>query len=434
MDGGGESTFRPARPFPHVERRHSRDKPIMTMLSPLMLALVAMFLQQSFSILAQGVIPLVAPAALPDLGVPPSYVGVFVGIYSVAKIFVSVGCGNVIRRYGGIRVSQAGQLLTFAGLAAAASGQVWPFAATAILLALGTGAGTPASSHILAAYAPPKLAPLIFSVKQTAVPIGLACGGVLVPFLVGWVGWQGALLIFAILCALFAFVLQPLRNAFDADRVPDQSLGLSDLGKSLILVWRNKGLRLLGFTMFAFVGLQVTYMTYLVLFLTESLGFTLTEAGGLFGAAMAASIPTRILWGIVAGTRVGSFNVLAGIGFGMAVAALLTSLYAPGWTYWQLFAVAALMTSTALGWQGVLLSEIARLSPPGMVGPATGGVLAFSSVGQVILPLTFSAILQMTGGYNLGFSIIAGPALAAGVALFVHGLNAGRSPPQAGQA
>ena len=70
MDGGGESTFRPARPFPHVERRHSRDKPIMTMLSPLMLALVAMFLQQSFSILAQGVIPLVAPAALPDLGVP----------------------------------------------------------------------------------------------------------------------------------------------------------------------------------------------------------------------------------------------------------------------------------------------------------------------------------------------------------------------------
>ena len=116
------------------------------------------------------------------------------------------------------------------------------------------------------------------------------------------------------------------------------------------------------------------------------------------------------------------------------MAALLTSLDAPGWTYWQLFAVAALMTSTALGWQGVLLSEIARLSPPGMVGPATGGVLAFSSVGQVILPLTFSAILQMTGGYNLGFSIIAGPALAAGVALFVHGLNAGRSPPQAGQA
>ena len=397
----------------------------MSKLNPLVLVLATMFLQQSFTILAQSVIPIVAPAALPDLQVPPSYVGLFVAIYSVAKIVVTVGCGNFIRRYGGIRISQAGQWLVFAGLALAATGNVWIFAATAVLLALGTGAGTPASSQILSAYAPPKLAPVVFSIKQTAVPIGLAVGGIVIPFIEGVAGWRVSLLVFGGLSALFALVMEPMRKTIDADRDPNQSLSLGDLSRNLLVVWRHPGLRLMAITMFSFVGLQVTYMTYIVLFLTQALGFSLTEAGGLYGAAMAASIPTRILWGFVASTRVGSSRVLGGIGVGMAVASVLTGLYAPGWTYWQLFAVATLVTSTALGWQGVLLSEIAQLSPPGQVGLATGGVLAFSAMGQVILPLIFSGILQATGSYNYGFFVLSVPALVAGIALYVG--NADRS-------
>ena len=404
----------------------------MTLSSPLVIALTVMFLQQCFTILAQGVIPIVAPAALPDLGVPPSYVGLFVAIYSVAKIVVTVGCGNFIRRYGGIRISQVGQWLIFAGLALAASGNVWVFALTAVLLALGTGAGTPASSQILSAYSPPKLAPIVFSIKQTSVPIGLSLGGVLIPFLEEQAGWQVSLLVFGGLSALFALAMQPLRKTIDADRDPNQSLSLGDLGKNLLVVWRNTGLRLLAITMFSFVGLQITYMTYIVLYLTQTLGFSLTEAGGLYGAAMAASIPTRILWGFVASSRIGPSRVLGGIGVGMAVASVLTGLYAPGWAYWQLFAVAALVTSTALGWQGVLLSEIARLSPPGQVGLATGGVLAFSAMGQVVLPLIFSGILQATGSYSYGFFVLCVPALAAGLVLYISGLDAGEAPRPAG--
>lgn len=399
------------------------------MLKPLILVLTAMFIQQSFTILAQGVIPIVAPAALPDLQVPPSYVGLFVAIYSVAKLLVTAGCGNFIRRYGGIRISQAGQWLIFAGLAVAATGDVYAFILTAVLLALGTGAGTPASSQILSAYAPPKLAPVVFSIKQTAVPVGLAVAGIVIPFIEGLAGWQGALLVFGGLSALFALVMQPLRKTVDADRNPDQSLSLGDLGANLRVVWRQPGLRRLGFTMFAFVGLQISYTTYIVLFLTESLGFTLAEAGSLFGAAMAASIPTRILWGFVAASRVGSARVLGGIGVGIAVASVLTSFYAPGMAYWQLLAIAILMTSTALGWQGVLLSEIARLSPPGQVGVATGGVLAFSSLGQILLPLTFSGILQATGSYSYGFLALSAPVLAAGIVLLLHGLD--DQPPSA---
>ena len=37
-------------------------------------------------------------------------------------------------------------------------------------IGIGSSVSTPASSHLLARYSPPKYAPLIFSVKQTGVP------------------------------------------------------------------------------------------------------------------------------------------------------------------------------------------------------------------------------------------------------------------------
>ncbi len=386
-----------------------------------------MFFQQSFTVLSQTIIPLIAPAALPSLGIPAAYVGVYVSIAAVMKTIVNAGCGNFIRRFGGLRVSQAGMVFILIGLTAAASGIVWAFIFTALCIALGTAAGTPASSHILHRYSPPKYAPVVFSAKQTAVPVGLAFGGLAIPFLVSLFGWQGALITVGIMCAVFALVLQPLRSELDRDRDPNQKLSLGDIKSVFLFVLRHQGLRRLSITIFAFVGLQTTYQTYMVLFLTNSLEYSYAEAGGVFATAMAIAIPTRILWGYIASAWLNPSIVLGGLAITMAAGSAATGLYTTEWTSWQILGVATVVTSTALGWQGVLLSEIARLAPPGQVGPATGGVLSFSSVGQVVLPLVYSGLLALTGSYSYGFMAVAIPALAVGVMLFVGGVEGAQS-------
>jgi MFS family permease len=389
----------------------------------LFIALAAMFFQQSFTVLSQSIIPLIAPAALPSLGAPPAYVGVYVSIAAVMKTIVNMGCGNFIRRYGGLRVSQAGLIFVLIGLLCAATGYIWAFLITAVCIALGTAAGTPASSHILHRYSPPKYAPVVFSAKQTAVPVGLAFGGLAIPFLASVLGWQGALIAIGILCALFALVLQPIRAELDRDRDPTQKLSLGDFKSILLLVLGHRGLRRLSITIFAFVGLQVTYQTYMVLFLTNGLDYSYVEAGGLFATAMAVAIPTRILWGYIASTWLGASNVLGGLAVTMALASAATGFYTTDWEAWQILGVAIVVTSTALGWQGVLLSEIARLAPVGYVGPATGGVLSFSSIGQVIMPLVFSGLLALTESYSHGFVVVAIPALLVGIMLFAGGVD-----------
>ena len=76
-------------------------------------------------------------------------------------------------------------------------------------------------------------------------------------------------------------------------------------------------------------------------------------------------------------------------------------------------------------WHGVLLAEVARLSPASMQGTMTGGVLSFGQLGGLALPFLYSAVLGISGSYQIGFLLCSLPAL------FVSGmlLNASlRSP------
>jgi hypothetical protein len=59
--------------------------------------------------------------------------------------------------------------------------------------------------------------------------------------------------------------------------------------------------------------------------------------------------------------------------------------------------------ASAVGWNGVYLSEVARMAPPGMAGSATGASLAMTYAGVVFLPTVFWAIVHLSGSYAAAF-------------------------------
>jgi hypothetical protein len=69
----------------------------MSAIKPLYVALIAMFLQQSFATMAKIVVPIVAAVAFPALGVDASNVGIFTGFYSLCQVIIVLFCGNLIR-------------------------------------------------------------------------------------------------------------------------------------------------------------------------------------------------------------------------------------------------------------------------------------------------------------------------------------------------
>ncbi len=376
-----------------------------------------MFFQQSFVTIGKVLPAILAPAIFDDLLINPSWLGVYVGIISIVALTVQVGCGSFIIRYGSLRISQISLLSTGIGLTLAAPG----FASLMILSAVAIGASassTPASSHLLGRYSPAQYAPLVFSIKQTAVPLGLLSAGLLGPFLTETYDWKVALLTVAGACVVFTLTLETLRAKFDEDRDERKKIQLSDFRGTVTLVLSKKPLRSLALGCFAFVGLQTTFVAFFVIHLTD-IGYGLVEAGAVFSIATAVAIPGRIFWGWLSSWLVQPRAMLGILALLMFVAAGLTSRFDASWSTWQVLLVAVLVSTSVFSWHGVTLAEAARLAPSTMRGTVTGGVLSFGQFGGLVLPLFFSLILSLTGSYQLGFLSCSLPALIVGLVLSI---------------
>jgi MFS family permease len=275
---------------------------------------------------------------------------------------------------------------------------------------------TPASSHLLSRVSSPRYMPMVFSIKQTAVPAGLLLAGLLGPQLTEWTGWRVTMLFSASACAVFALMLQPLRRIFDTDRVPTRIFRLSDFKATVTSVLGTPGLRALSFACLAFNGLQAVVTAYFVVYLT-TIGYTPVAAGFAFSVAVAVAVPGRILWGWLGSSYVSPRVMMAGLALGMAGSVGLLALCSAGWPALLVGLIACALSATALSWHGILLAETARAAPEGMRGGVTGGVLSFGQVGALALPLVYSGLLDLTGSYGIGFVVCGVPALLVGVQL-----------------
>jgi MFS family permease len=382
----------------------------------LSIALIAMFLQQTFASVGKVLPAVIAPLVLAELGADPAWVGVYYGLAAAASLVAQMGCGSFIVCYGALRMSQVALVLLGAGMAVAAEGSLPGFAASAMIGGGGAAVSTPTSSQLLGRVSPARLAPLVFSIKQTAVPAGLLISGFLAPTIAGALGWRGAALVTATACVAFAGLLQPLRARFDDDRVPSRRFRLSDFRTTIASVLKAPDLRRLSFACFAFNGVQSVFTAYFVTYLV-TLGYELAAAGFLFSLVVAVAVPCRILWGWVGSFHVRPRLVMAGLAFGMAGSVAFAGLFTPTWPMVAIGLVGAVVSASAMSWHGILLSETARLAPFGSAGAVTGGVLSFGQIGAFLGPSGFSLLLGLTGGYGFGWALCAVPALWVGMSL-----------------
>jgi len=395
----------------------------------LALATSSMLLQQALAYVCQIVMPFLADRIAEEFGISRAWLGLYLFIQNIAAIAAAMGCGALIVKLGPLRISQYCLVFMGGSLFVIATGVLWLYPVAAILLGAAS-VSTPASSHILARFCPPRLAPLIFSVKQTGVPVGAPIGGLLIPALLG-LGLYSATLResvhldafgTAFVCGLLVYsvavMLQPLRAHFDSDRKPNTKFSVSGAAETMRIVVHDAKLRDLAFLSFALGGLQAIWSGFFILFLIDRLDYSELEAGTAFAIASVTAIFARILWGYLGSTIVSPRLVLGMLCVFAAISAILTGFYSTGWSLNAIIGVAIVYNITSLSWHGVLLAETARLAPEGHVGGITGGVLAFTSVAMMIYPAIYGGLLAATDSYGIGFILAAGPAMFCAVVFF----------------
>ncbi len=370
-------------------------------------ALAATVLVQSIVTMATLTVPVFAPEAAGDVGVDASAVGIFAALVYAGAMTASLVSGGLVPRCGAIRMSQIGLAISAVGAALTATG-LWPvMAVCAVALGFGLGPATPASSHILARHTPNHLISLVFSIKQTGVPLGGFLAGALVPLFVVEFGWRGASFAMAAICLATLVAVQPTRRHFDT------GLGRRPAGRGggilepLRLVLGHPVLRRLCLASFFFAAMQQCIAVFLVTFLVGALGMPFIQAGLTLAICQISGVVGRILWGGLADALGRPQLLLGGLGVGMAAGGTAAALIAPGWSYAAISAVCVLLGLTAVGWNGLYLSEVARIAPTDQASRATGGALFVTFFGVVAAPPLFGAFVAATGSYDGAFFALA---------------------------
>ena len=392
-------------------------------MTPARLALVALIATLAIQIyvsLGATATAVLAPEIAREFGVDTRWVGAFVGIVYVGGAFASLASGPFIERHGSIRVSQTCVLLCALGVLAMAMTPTHTpllLALSALVIGVGYGPITPASSHLLQRTAPPSRMALTFSIKQTGVPAGAALCGALLPMLTLAVGWRMAFLIVAIVGAVVVAVSQPVRAPLDVDLRAARSFSLAAIFAPLSLLRQTAGLLELSLVSFAYSATQVCLMSFLVVFLTETLHWPLVAAGFALTAATVGGVVGRIVWGYVADRFLRPRRVLALVGSLAALSAVGTSMLTPDVPVALVIALTFVFGATAIGWNGVQLSEVARLAPPGAAGKVTGASGFVTFAGVVVGPPSFAVLSSLTGTYRAGFLAVAALSMTAAVML-----------------
>src|SRR3954462_8386775 len=112
--------------------------------SPMLIALAAMFGQQTFASVGKTLPAIVAPLVLAELGADAAWVGIYFGLAAAASLIAQMGCGSFIIRHGALRRSQVALVLRGGGMAAAAEGGLLGFGLSAAIGGGGAGGSAPA--------------------------------------------------------------------------------------------------------------------------------------------------------------------------------------------------------------------------------------------------------------------------------------------------
>ena len=382
------------------------------------LVLAATTAVQAFLTLCVLALPAVAPAFAKALDISPSLIGYQVSIVYAAASACSLIAGTVIRRWGAGRASQSALAFGAAGCALAAVPFLPMLALGSVLMGVGYGLTNPAASHLLMRFSSGRNRNLLFSIKQTGVPIGGILAGLALPSVALLAGWQASLIVPAALCIGLCLLLITPRQRWDDDRNPNAPLS-GGLFASVQMIWRSPPLRALSMAGFCFGAVQLSLMSFTVTMLVQEVGFNLVSAGAALSLVQASGVSGRLFWGWLADRLQNALLVLIVI-TSISLAACISVVWlSAAWPAPAIYAVLAMFGLSAVGWNGVFMAEVARASMGQDVGSATGGASAITFFGVMFGPGLFAMAYAIIGSYAQTFALAAALLMVGLVLVFI---------------
>ncbi|GLP76422.1 MFS transporter [Mycobacterium antarcticum] len=341
------------------------------------------------------------PTLHTERGLDLAEAGLVSALPSFGMVTTLIAWGYVVDRFGERLVLAVGSALTAAAAFAAAS--VHSLVAVGVFLFIGgmaAASSNSASGRLVVGWFPPHRRGLVMGIRQTAQPLGVGLGALVIPQLAEARGVTGALLFPAIACGVAAVI--SAMGVLDPPRPPRANAPADDLAnpyRGATTLWRIHAVSVL------LVVPQCVMWTFTLVWLITDRGWSAASAGAMVTVAQLFGAAGRIgagRWSDMVGSRLHPIRTIA-IGAAMAMGLLaVTDLFHSPLSV-AVMVVASVVTVSD---NGLAFTAIAELAGPFWSGRALGTQNTSQLLTAGIVPPAFGALIT-AAGFPVAFAVCA---------------------------
>jgi len=344
-------------------------------------------------------IPVLMPFIKGELNLSLTQVGLISSVVNGGAAAAGVPAGKAADRFGERLVLGYGTIasgIIILGISLVES--FFGFLSVLLLTGFATTTCVPAGGRIVAAWFPQRERGTAMGVRQMGIPLGGAVAAVTLPSLAVIFGWRFALAlagVFAIGVGVVVLFLYQEPSAAAVNR------GVRQTGTTTYLL-AQKNIQALFLYGFILSAGQWCYLTYLVLYLTESLGLAIAIAANLLAVGQICGAGGRIFWGVVSdrffyGRRTPALRL---VGLLAVLATVSISSFSSQTPFWLVSLTVALLGVSLSGSNGLTHTLASELAGSRTAGIAVGMMNTAGFVGVIALTPVFGFFVDWGGSYR----------------------------------
>lgn len=341
------------------------------------------------------------PTLHSERGLDLAKAGLLSSMPSFGMVATLIAWGYIVDRAGERIVLALGSALTAAAAFAAASVQSLVAVGAFLLLGgMAAASSNSASGRLVVGWFPPERRGLVMGIRQTAQPLGVGLGALVIPRLAESHGVSLALLFPAVVCAASAVVCavgvtDPPRPA----RAEAADEDLANPYRASMVLWRIHAVSVL------LVVPQVVVWTFTLVWLMIDRGWSAGAAGAMVTGAQVLGACGRIAagrWSDVVGSRLRPIRTIA-----LAAAAAMGALALTDWLHSPISVALMVIASViTVSDNGLAFTAIAEIAGPFWSGRALGTQNTSQLLGAAVAPPLFGGLIGIAG-YPVAFAVCA---------------------------
>ncbi|MEO8857221.1 MAG: MFS transporter [Burkholderiaceae bacterium] len=386
------------------------------------------------------VAPTLAPTMALHLHWTVAEIGYLSSLMALGSAIFSFAGLPLVLRAGPIRSLQVGLVVGAVGALLYVLPLSWCAVIGSLMIGLAAGPQAAAGSDVLRRHAPAGSQNLIFSIKQSGVPLAGVLAGLLLPTMALVAGLTLTFVLCATLTLAALWAMQPIERRLDADRDrkqpihPAAILSLSNLRRPVRALARDPDLRRIAVVGGLFALGQGAWFTFLISYLVLYLNMSLAIAGVMFALMQAVSALSRPAAGWLA-DRLSALTILKAMCITSTLTTVLLATLTPAWPQWALVSLVVVAGATVASWNGVQIAQVAHLARPGTLGESLNGATLLVLLASGAGPALFGLTVALGGNFRIAFGLAALCTLAAWIPLSqlrngdpTHAVPAGPGP------